>query len=191
MLLIKGQRTVEKELPRLTNTTLLEVLSSNNPLTPAKEITDLHAWTEEILENPTNYFGRYTFTATVVDASGSYTYFTRNDGTQHILQFAYHNESAVSIDWSVGSTYKVTGVVYGISDPLSAVSEKSITVRFGIMNAEDVELVSEPEPPVEYATVTDAINADVGTNITISGVVVGYGFINGYKTALVLKTQQM
>lgn len=190
LILVRGQRSVEKELPRLANTTLLEVLSSDNPLTAPIVIEDLHVWTNDKLADSSKYFGRYTFTAKVVDKSGSYTFFTRHDGTENILQFAYHNESAVPYNFEIGSTYEVTGVVYGISDPLSAIAQKSITVRFGIMNENDVKLVStgEDETPSEYLTVTDAINADVGTNLTISGVVIGYGVnSNNYKTALVIE----
>jgi|SRR5690554_5822708 len=148
ILVYSGAIVREKDQPRLDKHQLISILSSDNELSEAKVIEDIALWTASVVENKTVIFGRYTFTATMVDASSSdsYKYFYLGDEVERNLKFAVHKDSLVSFEWVEGNTYTVTGVVYGVSDPISVLddpnSTKEPTIRFGIMNIEDIEELS-------------------------------------------------
>ena len=89
-------------------------------------------------------YGTYTFTATMVDSisSTSYNYFKICEGEERCLKFAIYKTSLVNITWVEGTTYTVTGIIFGVSDPIDVLqdpeSTKIPTIRFGIMDAADI-----------------------------------------------------
>lgn len=149
VLLYSTALAYEKEMPRLGGTvTIEEKISSGNALYNAIEIEDINAWSRELTENKSNFFGRYTFTATFVETSGNYSYFLReNTETGYIVQLGLY-ESAIKYDFIPGQEYTITAIAHGISDNYSELENKSIVMRLGIMNESDITL------NVEEATIT-------------------------------------
>lgn len=189
---VSGIRSEEKGYARLTGYQLIEVIDKVVNIPAAREISNLKDWSSEQVKNNSKIIGRYTFEGTVISVGG-YVYFLKADETTgNILQVAVHqDQSFYKYNWVVGSTYQITGVLYGISDPLSALATKSITTRIGIMNESDITLLENVVEPEKNLTVTDAINADIDSIITIEGVVTGYGQNNnGEKTALILSNPE-
>jgi hypothetical protein len=140
---VSGKTKLEKDLPRLDSPVLVEVISSGHSLTAASVIEDLSAWTAAQVLDHSSYFGRYTFTASLVKSTDSYAFFTYVSSGDFELQFAIHQEqSAFKNTWIEGETYQVTVTVIGISDPWTALATKSITVRASIMSADDVVVIS-------------------------------------------------
>lgn len=162
LLLRSSALSLEKGLPRLGGTlTIVEKISTNHELHAPFIIDDLNEWSADLALNQDKFFGRYTFFGEFVETSGQYAYFLRESGGEKIVQLGIHQTTA-SLNWEVGALYKITGVVHGISDPFAALSEKSIVVRFAIMNASDIEVI----PTGEDAVITYTGNRSFLTNDT-------------------------
>lgn len=147
VVIYSGATTLEKGQPRLNNHQLIKIVSQDNPLTDPIVIEDLAAWLDAVVAEGLPIFGRYTFTAEMVDATSSnaYKYFRMCEEGERCLQFGVHQDSAANIEWIEGATYTVTGVIYGVSDPISVLDNEASstvpTIRFGIMDEDDVVLI--------------------------------------------------
>lgn len=182
--------TLEKGLPRLDKTTVIKTISTNNELTAPVVIEDLEAWTTALADDQSKFFGRYTFSGEVLEISGSYTYFTKSSGPEYkVVQFTIHDESPIKYDWVLGQKYEVTVSIYGISDIFTELETKSIAIRSGVMNTEDIKLINEDEDlPVVISgkTVTQAVQS-IGENMYVQGVVSGFGVNSNGKSAITIQ----
>ncbi|XMB72017.1 hypothetical protein RJI07_07905 [Mycoplasmatota bacterium WC30] len=173
---------LEKGQPRLDKHELVNIVDSGNALYAPEVIADLDAFLVNLETSGDVIFGSYTFTAEMIDSTSNadYKYFKVCGVDERCLKLAVYKYSVVNIDWVEGSTYTVTGVIFGVSDPIDVLADeestKSPTIRFGIMEANDIQVletsisfserdlyyVGETEPTwIDYLTVVDPEDGEI------------------------------
>jgi hypothetical protein len=182
VIIYTGNTKLEKDQPRLDHHELISVVDNENALFAPEVITNLTVFLETLETSGDVIYGRYTFTATMIDStsSSSYDYFKVCADDDRCLKFAIYKTSVVNTTWIEGTTYTVTGVILGVSDPIDVLADtestKSPTIRFGVMEINDIKaletsvslsernlyFVGETEPAwVELLTVMDPENGEI------------------------------